>query len=382
MAVSDNIPLLLQQLILQYIRKNAPTPCILISKDIIEKNIRCLIDEFNFAPEDIFFSLKANYDNIVIEKLRELGTGFEIGSAGELKKLTNKNINNERIINSNPVKMPEHITQCYAYGVRTYAFDCISELEKLAEYAPNSKVFIRLKTSNKGAKWELTGKFGASRHDVLLLFNRAVELGLIPYGISMHCGWNNTDLKTWNESTEQLSSIALNCKKTFDSFHFVDIGGGFPAHNVDQYKILNRIASHLKPVFTELRNHKIRIISEPGSFVIANAAVMLTQIYDIVERNNKKWVYIDTGVFQGFYWILSGLRYQVSSCNKKMDEKNYETYIITGPTLDSHDVFTKNAILPASIKKGDYLVIYPAGAYISSAQSYNGFNYPQSCCKI
>ncbi len=382
MTITDTIPLLLQQQVQQYIRKNAPTPCFIISKETIEKNIRYLVNEFNFATKDIFFSLKANYDSVVIEKLKELETGFEIGSAGELEKLIDKNIDSGCIINSNPVKIPEHIAKCYQYGVRTYAFDCRSELEKIAQYAPKSKVFIRLKTSNKGAKWELTGKFGASRHHILSLFKKALKLGLIPYGISMHSGWNNTDLKTWNESTEQLSKIAMQCKKEFDSFNFVDIGGGFPAHNVDQYKILNRIASHLKPVFTELRDHKIRIISEPGSFVVANAAVMLTKIYDIIERNNKKWIYIDTGVFQGFYWILSGLRYQVCCCSKKTEEKNYETYIITGPTLDSHDVFSKNAILPASIRKDDYLVIYPAGAYISSAQSYNGFPYPKSCCKI
>ena len=83
------------------------------------------------------------------------------------------------------------------------------------------------------------------------------------------------------------------------------------------------------------------------------------------------------GICQGFFWILSGLKYPVIYPYEFDDNEKFENYCITGPTLDSHDVFADNISLPSQIKVGDFLLIYPAGAYIDSSKNYNGFEYPE-----
>lgn len=80
-------------------------------------------------------------------------------------------------------------------------------------------------------------------------------------------------------------------------------------------------------------------------------------------------------MYQGFHWVLTGQEYNISALRKSSSSKT-EKYIITGPTCDSHDVFSRTAMLPEDIDKEDYLVIYPAGAYTTSTREYNGIKYP------
>ena len=99
---------------------------------------------------------------------------------------------------------------------------------------------------------------------------------------------------------------------------------------------------------------------------------------DVIKRKNKSWIFLDSGINQGFQWILSGIRYQVIYPYKTSADTTLKKFIITGPTCDSHDVFSKDIALPEHVKTGDKMLVFPAGAYINSAERYNGFEYPDT----
>jgi hypothetical protein len=75
-----------------------------------------------------------------------------------------------------------------------FAFDALSELEKIARVAPGSHVWVRVLMACEGAEWPLSRKFGCEPAMAMDLLVQAKVLGLIPYGISFHVGSQQTDL--------------------------------------------------------------------------------------------------------------------------------------------------------------------------------------------
>jgi len=378
MTTLHDLPESLNNLIIWTIRsENITLPQILLGSEIIKKNYNVLKNFFN-ADNKIFYSVKANNHPDVLNMIKGLGAGFEIASEGELKNIEDINADPSSVLFSNPVKIPRHISKAYEYGVRVYAFDTYSELKKISEHAPGSEVFLRIRVPNKGAEWELNDKFGCSLNEVIPLFKKAAGLNLTPAGVTFHVGWNNHDVNTWQKAVSLACKATKMCYDHDISLRFINLGGGFPAHNTDQYDLIRKISVEINPLLSALqKKYNINVYTEPGTFLMANAGVLLTRIFDIAKRNGKNWIFTDTGIFQGFFWIMGGLKYNIIYPYEGYDEKDVREYTVTGPSCDSHDIFSDNALLPSCIKKGDILAVYPAGAYIASAKEYNGFSYPK-----
>ncbi len=170
--------------------------------------------------------------------------------------------------------------------------------------------------------------------------------------------------------------VIEDCRGAGIPLRFLNIGGGFPAHLVDAHALLHPIARTLNPFLAHIRSeYGMEIYAEPGSFLVSNAGVVVTRVIGVVRRERRTWVYVDTGINQGFQWIMGGVEYAVISPHE--EEGPPVEYVVSGPTCDSHDVFSQQAPLGRDLKTGDFLLIYPAGAYVTSAKTYNGFDYPE-----
>jgi ornithine decarboxylase len=369
----------LKKSLLSFFSHKLATPAIVTSKEQIAHNLKYFLHRFRMEPQQIYFPVKVNHDTEVLAFLKDQHICFEIASLGELELLKKIMVRPEKIFFSNPVKFPDHIKKAYEYGVRTYAVDSVSEINKLAVHAPGSKVFLRLSVSNKGSGWKLDKKFGAEKKDSLKLITCAIQSGLKPCGISFHVGWNNQDTETFVRALADVEDVLRILQKGKITLDVVNLGGGFPAHNVPQYELLDKISVALKPGIENIRkNYHVKIIAEPGSFIMANTGVVACSVMDVIQRKKQHWIFLDTGIFQGFQWIMGNLPYLVIYPYKTAKDAKLVKYHVTGPSCDSHDIFTKAALFPDTIKAGDQMLIYPAGAYIGSAKEYNGFGYPET----
>src|SRR5207237_4848699 len=101
----------------------------------------------------------------VLQTLAQLGSSFEIASLGELHSLQPLGIDPADVIYSNTVKPPAHVAAAHEAGVWRFAFDAEGELRKLAEHAPGSAVFVRLRVDDTTSIFPLSRKFGASASD-------------------------------------------------------------------------------------------------------------------------------------------------------------------------------------------------------------------------
>ena len=118
----------------------------------------------------------------------------------------------------------------FSCGVNLFAFDSAVELEKIARSAPGAEVFCRILTSNEGAEWPLSRKFGCDTDMAGDLIVRAAELGLKPRGISFHVGSQQTDPTQWDDALFETRKLFDRVKAEAGiDLDLVNLGGGFPS---------------------------------------------------------------------------------------------------------------------------------------------------------
>ena len=140
------------------------TPFLVYDLKEIEINYQRLSQ--SFPGLSIYYAMKCNPDTAFIELLNTLGSGFEIASIAEAKQLINQNIHPKNIICLHPIKSPEFLEYMAQHQINTLAVDCFEEVDKIAKYAPASKLLIRVVVDNEGSGWPLNGKYGIESVEV------------------------------------------------------------------------------------------------------------------------------------------------------------------------------------------------------------------------
>jgi ornithine decarboxylase len=351
------------------------TPTISLSLTKVVQSITHFSESLGIPKAQIYYPVKVNSHPKLIAKMAEWGLNFEAGAVSECEQLVKYGVAPHQIRYGNPIKSAESIARAHQLGITSFGADTMEELEKIALLAPKSSVYIRVAVNNAGAEWALTEKFGCPANLVHELFEHGQKQRLNMFGISFHVGWNNEQLDTWKNVFEEMQSLVSRLKALNHPITSVNIGGGFPAHSGNQFEKMEKIAAVIKPYLEHFKQKmNMEVIAEPGSYLVANAGTMFVKVIARVKRNDLDWVYVDSGIFQGFSWIMGGLQYHLEAL--EINNTELQPMVVCGPTCDTHDVYSHSVMLPKNIRVGDILTISPAGAYISSSKSYNGFDFP------
>jgi len=361
------------------------TPFLIIDPEIVKKQYLELTNTFPMA--DIYYAVKANPDNNIIDLLSKEGSNFDIASIHELDEILEHGISPDRISYGNTIKKNADIAYAYKKGVRLFACDSEDDLLALSENAPNSQVFFRiLVDGSASADWPLSKKFGASTEMIKKLIRQSTKLNIKPYGLSFHVGSQQKDPIQWDKAIQLCSQIFHDLKeKDGIELKMINLGGGLPA----QYKeTLPAIEEYRKKIMDSLfRNFPDgppRVIMEPGRSMVGNSGLIVSEVVMVsrktLDEKSDKWVFLDIGKF-------GGLPETMTSPGEKNESIHYPIYtektskkekvILAGPTCDSMDILYENTLipLPDDLKRGDYVYIATTGAYTSSYSSvnFNGF---------
>lgn len=354
------------------------TPFFLLSKKKIRENIA----EFEtlFPKPLIQFAMKANSEPEVLQTVFDAGAGFEVASVYELNMLKKLKVPASRIIYGTSVKPLEHIKEFVKYGVDRFAFDSFSELEKIASVAPKAKVYVRTIANDSGSVFKFSEKFGTDTASIIPLLLRARELGLTPYGISFHVGSQASDARAWSDVIRSLRSIIQDLKEMGIVLDVLNLGGGYPCRYLsgDTIPTLKNIARYTLEQYKKLP-YQPQIMVEPGRGIIADTAILVASVIARVERRGNTWLFLDAGVYNGLFETMAyqgSTRYPITSM-RTVGNAGESLFALAGPTGDSPDVITKEALLPQDIAVGDKLIIHQTGAYsLSVTSEFNGFPKP------
>jgi ornithine decarboxylase len=340
-------------------------------------------DNFALALPGVrpYYAMKCNASAEILKTLASRGSGFEVASIGELRLLQEIGVNPSDVLYSNPIKPPEHIAAAHKAGLSRFGADSEGELYKLAQYAPGSAVYIRLRVDDSTSIFPLSRKFGAEAHEARALLLLAHSLGLQPYGITFHVGSQCGTTAAWRQAIAAAGRLMARLAEDGVRLEMLNLGGGFPARYIGRVPSLGQIAATIMPALDELLPYSPAILAaEPGRHLVAESAVMVASVLGREIRAGENWIYLDVGAYNGLMetqQTVNQWRFPLWSSRHDHAVVPHLPFTVTGPSCDSSDTMFYGVALPSTIDVGDRLYIGSAGAYtLSYASSFNGFPPP------
>lgn len=351
------------------------TPCLVVDLDVVAQNYQGLKRALPHAT--IYYAMKANPAPEILRLLADLGSSFDAASIYEIRDALAAGATAERISFGNTVKKQSDIAKAFELGVRLFAFDSESELQKLAAAAPGAKVFCRLLMTGEGADWPLGRKFGCEIDMARDLLIRAGEMGLDPYGVSFHVGSQQRDLGQWDIAVGRTAMLFSELSERGIKLRMVNVGGGFPAHyRIEAPGTDDHAAAIMRAMTKHFGNDLPEMIVEPGRSIVGDAGLIQSEVILVSRKgynDEERWVYLDIGKFGGLIETMDeAIKYRITTSR---DGSATGRVILAGPTCDEVDVLYKNTPyeLPLDLRPGDKVQFLSAGAYTSTYCSV-GFN--------
>lgn len=363
------------------------TPLYVYFLDTIKERIGNLISiiENYLGNYLIAYACKACSLLYVCSHISKIGLGAEVVSDGELYIALKAGFDRDKIIFDGVSKGDYEIE--YALSRKIYSINCesLKELEVISDVAKklgvDADIGLRInpKVSFHTHSYLETGteynKFGIDFEEVsknLDLIKKLENVNL--RGFHFHLGSNIYSAKPFIDAINRISSlISLAIDKGYE-IEYLDIGGGIPS-----IKDKQALKDYLSPILEAL-NEKvlnlgdIKIIFEPGRYIVADSAVLLTRVNYVKRVGKNDWVLVDAGMNDFIRPALYNAIHPIEYVSCISSEERI--YSIGGPVCESSDVFAKNIRLPV-IKRGDLLAILEAGAYgISISSNYNSRRRP------
>jgi ornithine decarboxylase len=362
----------------QYIRDNDfERPTLVLDIDQVEKNYRAL--KRGMPKAHIHYAVKSNPHPKILKKLAKLGCRFDAASQGEIQFCLDAGAEPEHISFGNTIKRPQDIAWAHEQGINLFAADAEEELEKIAQHAPGSQVFIRILVSSTEAEWPLSRKFGCSSSYAIPLMDYAKGLGLKPAGLSFHVGSQTRHPYMWYDCLDMVAAIWHNAKEEGHKLWLLNIGGGFPAYYGVDVTDPENYGNELMHAIYERFEDVEYIMAEPGRGMVGSAGAMAAEVL-LVSRKTPgdpvRWVYLNVGRFSGLAEVEEeAIKYQFIVPGREDEETS--GCILAGPTCDSADIlYEKNKVqLPIDLASSDKIIVKTCGAYTStySTVAFNGF---------
>ena len=352
-------------------------PCLVVDLDVVRDNYAAFAK--SLPDTRVYYAVKANPQPEVLDLLAKLGSCFDTASVVEIQQVLATGCSPDRVSFGNTIKKERDIARAYELGVRLFAVDCETEVEKIARVAPGSKVFCRILCDGDGAEWPLSRKFGCVPEMATAVLEHAHRLGLQAYGVSFHVGSQQRNPRMWDAALAASATIFRELAERGIHLQMVNLGGGFPTKYL---KDVPAVKQYGQAIFKSLRKHfgnRIpETIIEPGRGMVGNAGVIEAEVILLSKKSaddNVKWVYLDIGKFNGLAETMDEMiRYPIRT---PFDGDEMEPCVIAGPTCDSVDVLYEKEpyMLPISLEIGAKVLIEGTGAYTTtySAVGFNGF---------
>ena len=322
-----------------------------------------------------FYAIKANSHPDILKTMVAGGSGFDAASIPEMQAALSAGAKPKDIIFANTIKPAGAIATADKAGVDLMTFDSEYELDKIAGGAPGSRVIVRIKVPNVGSIVELSLKFGVEPADAIPLLIKAHKMGLKPAGVSFHVGSQCTRVENFIQALEMAAIIVADARLKQLPLEIVDIGGGFPIAHFDyEEDPFAPIAAVIAKEIDRLFDPNVRIIAEPGRFLVGPAATLIMRVVGKAIRDNKHWYYLDDGVYGGLSGMIfdhASYQFQVAKAGRR------QLSTLAGPTCDSLDIIARGQELP-ELEIGDIVFVDNIGAYsVASATYFNGLAPPK-----
>ena len=301
----------------------------------------------------IYYSLKANAEEEVLEILKNVNAKFEIASVGEFDILKKIGVSVDRIICGLPVKPASWLQNLYSAGCRYFIFDSKSELDKLINYAPDSLKVLRISVEDLVPNSIEYGMSYASACDLLTSYDTFIYVD----GISFHIS-NNVKTEYFNCVMDRVESLIKLLKKPLK---ILNIGGGYRIDAQDEFYV------NLQKRITQIKlKYDIEVIAEPGNTIVNSAGSIYTKVIGLKKQNEYIDVFIDVGKPSGLKTGGKRIPKSVNVVGKKNCPEKYKYRFVDITCMYKPHFFWE---LDYVLEENDIIQFTGMGAYSVCLQS-------------
>ena len=319
-----NNSLFIEKINVQNLAKKFGTPLYCYSYKKLKENVDNFRKNFiSFSPL-ICFAVKSNTNLNLIREIRKFGLGADVVSIGELMTAIKAGINPKKIVFSGVGKTTDEIN--YAINKKILLINAeskseISEIEKIAKYKNKIvNIGIRLnpnidaKTLKQISTGKKENKFGVDEKTFFEIVKYAkISKNINLRCLSVHLGSQILDHKPYEKMLKVIDKIV---KKSNHDFEFIDLGGGMGISYEKNNKKLNYQKYNIA-IKKFLKNHKSKIIFEPGRSIVGNIGSLVSKVIYIKENDKKSFIILDAAMNDLLRPALYGANHRTLPAEKK-----------------------------------------------------------------
>ena len=334
----------------------------------------------------VHYALKANFNDRVLDYIREAGFGADCVSGNEVKRAIEKGFNPDRIVFAGVGKSDKEIGYALQHDIFAFNVESVQELHVIdtlaAKLGKKANIALRINPNvdaqthhyittgldeNKFgiAHWELGNAIEALRQC------KHIELT----GIHFHIGSQITDLNVFKSLCVKVNEL----NNWFDERGFrlqvLNVGGGL---GVDYHQPDNKPIPDFESYFDVFANFLERksgqeVHFELGRALVSQSGSLISRVLYVKNGIKKNFLILDAGMTE----LMRPALYQAYHKIEKLsitpisDNEEQVHYDVVGPICESSDCFGKEVLMPKS-ERGDLIAIRTAGAYGEvMASNYN-----------
>jgi diaminopimelate decarboxylase len=355
------------------------TPLYVYSETAIRSRLADLTEALGELPHLIAYSVKANGNLGVLRTVGAMGAGADIVSAGELFRALKAGIPAERIVFSGVGKTVPELAAALDAGIYAFNVESEGELRSLSDLAAATgrrapialRVNPNVETPTPHA-YTRTGhaatKFGIPIEDAPRMYRLARDLpGLAIRGVDVHIGSQILEVEPYRRALAQVVALVETLRGEGIELEFMDLGGGLGISYTGEEGISAR--AYAEAVIPAVKETGLRLVIEPGRYVVGAAGVLVTRVLYLKEGGGKRFVITDAGMND----LLRPSHYSGYHAIEPVETHDRESarVDVVGPICETGDFLAldRDVELP---EPGELLAIRTVGAYgFSMSSTYN-----------
>ncbi|MBB6237868.1 diaminopimelate decarboxylase [Pedobacter sp. AK013] len=355
---------------------NIETPFYYYDTNLLQKTLHTCADAAAPYQFHIHYALKANFNTVLLNQIKEIGFGADCVSAGEVRRAVEVGFDHKKIVFAGVGKSDKEINEALDLDIFCFNVESIQELAVLNELAEKkgktAQVAIRINPNvDAHTHHNITtgldeNKFGINSWDLQECADALKASSNLKFiGIHFHIGSQITNLDVYKNLCVRVNEFAAWFEDKGFTLKVLNVGGGL---GIDYHNPDNQIPdfkSYFK-IFNEFLTVKPgqEVHFELGRALVGQSASLITRVLYVKNGKKKNFVVLDAGMTELMRPALYQAYHKIENLSQISNIKSQTSikYDIVGPICESTDCFGKEVEQPESFR-GDIFAIRSAGAY-------------------
>ncbi|ATP56209.1 diaminopimelate decarboxylase [Pedobacter ginsengisoli] len=352
---------------------NLETPFYFYDLTLLQKTLSTCADAAKLYNFHVHYAMKANFNERVLEKIKDTGFGADCVSGGEVSKAIEVGFKKNQVVFAGVGKSDKEINGALDNDIFCFNVESIQELEVINELAgkknKKARVAIRINPNvDAHTHHNITtgldeNKFGINSWDLPLCAETLKKSANLEFlGIHFHIGSQITNLDVYKNLCVRVNEFAAWFEERGFTVKVLNVGGGLGIdyHNPEQQ--IPDFGAYFK-IFSEFLNVRSNqeVHFELGRALVGQSSSLISKVLYVKNGKKKNFIILDAGMTELMRPALYQAYHKISNISK-LAEADAVKYDVVGPICESTDCFGKEVELPTTLR-GDLIALNSTGAY-------------------